>query len=399
MTRLTVSKFGTPGFIQDVAEYAIAPQAFNEVRNARFNSSGAQTFGGEVEVMSQAPISPLWLKAFPPLDSPIWLHADQQRVYAFDGNHNEITRLSGLYSGDIKERWHGEVLNEIGILNNTVDVPQMWTDFDASQRLVDLANWPANLRSKFLRPWKNFLFAGNLTEVGGPNAGARPFSVRWSDAAPAGEVPGSWNDADPTTLCGEVDIAATDDYLVDAKEFGRRMIVYKAKTAWAFDYIWPNNDVFAFDKILSKGLLTRDCVQDFPKGHFCVGLDDIYVHTGTENSDVSLVEARLRDWIFNQIDSSNFNYCYTYQQPRRSEIAFAFPEAGETYPTLALVWNWVTNGIGVRDLHRSPFIHPGAILVSVDDDIWGSDIVETFNLITDAGDALITSGGDHIVWS
>jgi hypothetical protein len=320
-------------------------------------------------------------------------------VYAYDGNHNDITRISGIYSGSLSERWHGEVLNGIGVLNNTVDVPQMWTDFDASQKLENLANWPPDLRAKFLRPWKNFLFAGNLTQVGGAGAGPRPFSVRWSQPAAPGTIPDSWDIANPAKQCGERDLAETDDYVVDAKELGSQMIVYKQKSAHAFNYIYPNPSVFASRSILSKGILTRDCVQKFPKGHFCVGLNDIYIHTGAENSDVSIVETRLREWIFNQIDSSNYFYCYTYMQEKKSEICFAFPEAGETYPNVALVWNWVTNSIGVRDLHHSPFIYPGAILVSVDDDIWGSDNVETFRLTTEAGDPLITDGGDHIVWS
>jgi hypothetical protein len=289
----------------------------------------------------------------------------------------------------------GEVLNGIAVLNNTVDVPQMWTDFDASQRLETLANWPDTLRCKFLRPWKNFLFAGNLTD----NGVARPFSVRWSDAAAPGTAPSSWDPADPTKLTGERDIAESDDSLIDAKEMGNIMVVYKQKSVYAFYYIYPNNDIFAHDKLFGKGVLGRDCIQEFPKGHAVFGLDDIYIHNGTKGSAESIVEAKLRNWIFNQIDSSNFFNCFTYAQPRRNEIAFAFPEAGETLPTLALVWNWVTNGIGVRDLHKSPFIYPGAILVDVDDDIWGFDVVETNRLITNAGEPLVTEGGNHLIWS
>jgi len=393
--RVTVSKLGAPGFVRDVAEYAIAPQAFNEVRNARFNSSGIATFGGEVEVMSQAPFAPLWLRPFPPIEAPLWVYADTQHVFVYDGDHHQITRNSGPYSGNVNERWHGEVLNGIGIFNNTVDVPQMWLDFDASQKLADLANWPGTLRCKFLRPWKNFLFAGYLTDSGVE----KPFRIRWSDPAFPGTVPSSWAIDDPTKQSGEKDLAETDDYVVDGKELGNYFIVYKQKSAYAFYYIWPNNDVFAHEKILSKGILHRDCVQDFPRGHFVVGVDDIYVHTGQKNSNESIVEARLRDWVFNQIDSSNYRNCYTFQHPRRNEIFFAFPEAGETYPTIALVWNWVTNGIGVRDLHGSPFIHPGPILVSVEEDIWGEDFVETFFLVTHGGDPLVTSGGDNLIWS
>jgi hypothetical protein len=400
MTRLTVSKFGSPGFIKDVAPYAIAPQAFDEVRNVRFNSTGAQTFGGEVEVMSQAPTNPLWLKAFPPIDTPLWVYADNQQVYAYDGNHNQITRTAGPYSGNITERWHAEVLNGVGFFNNTIDVPQVWADFDASQKLIDYQEWPAELRCKFLRPFKNFLFAGNLTKISGPQTGNFPFTLRWSDAAAPGTIPGSWDIADPTKLCGEVDIADTDDYLVDGLRLSNQFIAYKQKSAYGFYYAGlPDVFVGADNRLFDKGILARDCVQEWPKGHFVAGLDDIYVHNGVKGSAQSIVEAQLRDWVFSQIDATNFFYCYTYKHARRNEIVFAFPEAGETYPTLGLVWNWVTGGVGVRDLHRSPFIYPGPILVSVDDDIWGEDIVNTFYLITENHDRLVTAGGDPLVWS
>jgi hypothetical protein len=402
MTRLTVSRFGAPGFVKDVAEYAIAPQAFNEVRNARFNSNGVETFPGEIEVMSQAAEPPVWLRPFPPIEQPLWMYSSLQRVYVYDGTHQEITRLSGIYSGNALERPHGEVFNGIGVWNNTIDVPQMWADFDASQRLQDLSNWPATLRCKFLRPYGNFLVAGHLTDAGQ----VKPFRIRWSNAADPGTVPNSWALNDPTSLSGEKDLATTDDYIVDGLELGTLFMIYKQKSVYYMNLIYPNPDVFATGLVIPhKGILTRDCVQKFPAvgdrpgGHAVFGVDDIYAHTGARNSEVSLVEARLRNWIFNQIDSSNYMFCYTYIHQRRNEIGFCFPEAGETYPTLALVWNWVTNGIGVRDLHRSPFIYPGPILVSVEDDIWGEDTVETFNLITNNGDALVTQGLDNLIWS
>jgi len=400
MTRLTVSKFSSPGFVKDVAPYAVAPQAFDEVHNVRFNSTGAQTFGGEVEVMSQAPFTPLWLKAFPPIDTPLWVYANEHQVYAYDGNHNQITRTSGPYSGSPVERWHAEVLNGIGVFNNTIDVPQMWTDFDASQKLQDLSTWPAELRCKFLRTFKNFLIAGNLTKITGPQIGNFPFTLRWSDAAAPGTIPSSWDISDPTKFAGEVDIADTDDYLIDGLKLGNQFIVYKQKSAYGFSYVGPPDILVGADnRLFNKGILARDCVQEFPFGHFVVGIDDIYVHNGTKGSATSIVEAQLRDWIFSQIDATNFFYCYTYAHPRRNELVFAFPEAGETYPTIGLVWNWVTKGIGVRDLHRSPFIYPGPVLVAVDDDIWGFDNVETFYLITEGNDRLVTADGDPLVWS
>jgi hypothetical protein len=399
MTKLTISKFGAPGFVKDIAEYAVAPQAFNEVRNVRFNLTGAQAFAGETEVMSQAPITPKWLKVFPPVDAPLWVYGDESKMYAYDGVHNEITRVSSTYTGSPQQRWQGEVLNGLGIFNNSADVPQLWSDFDASQKLVDLPNWPSTLRARFVRPWKNFLIAGYLTDTGVE----KPYRVRWSDAAPPGTYPSSWALNDPTVFSGEKDIAETDDYIVDGLALSNLFIVYKQKSVYFMQFI-DRPDVFAHDKLFGKGLLWRDCVQEFPAygnnpvGHFVIGIDDAYVHTGARNSERSILEGTLRNWVFNQIDATNYFYCYTMANHRRSELYFCFPEAGETYPTLALVYNYVTQGVGVRDLFRSPFIYSGPILVAQDDDIWGVDADADFDLLTEDGETIDCEDGADLNW-
>lgn len=362
---LPVSKLGTPGLVKDTAEYVIMPQAFTEVQNVRFGASGAKTFWGDKLAMTQAPITPLWLKVFPPLGDPIWVYGNETKMYAFDTTHHEITRVSGNYAGNVGERWQGEVLNELGFFNNAVDIPQAWPALDATIKLIDLPNWPATLRCKALRPHGNFLFALHTIEAGT----ARPFRVRWSDAAEPGTVPASWALNDPTFLSGEFDIADTSDYVVDGKTLGATFIVYKQKSAHSLRFIYPNNDVWGRTQLFDKGVLWRDCVQEFPGGHAVFGLDDIYIHSGAINSAQSVVEGTLREWVFQQIGAENYFNCYTAKWSK-NEIAFCFPEAGEIYPNLALVWNWVTGGMGVRDLAGSPFIYPGPVLSNPEDEIW-----------------------------
>ena len=389
MQRVKIAGFQKPGLIQDTAQFDIMPEAWDEVRNVRFNTIGATSFAGHSSVMSPAPITPLWLKVFPPVANPLWVYAGLTKVYVFDNTHVDITRVSGDYAAVANERWQGEVLNGVGFFNNTVDVPQMWVDFDPSQRLADLTNWPANLRCKFLRPHKNFLIAGYLIEAGNE----RPFRIRWSDATEPGTIPSSWALDDPTKDSGEKDIAETSDYLVDGLTLGELFIVYKQRSVFAMQYI-GRPDIFAHYPIIQgKGALCRDCIQPFPGGHFAAGIDDIYIHNGQKGSEQSVVEARVRSWVFNQIDAANFFNCYTVNYERRDEVWFCFPEAGETYPTIALVWNRITNGIGIRDLPHVPFMYPGPILVNADDEIWGDD-TETFYRITEAGDFRTTEIDD-----
>jgi len=382
---LTVSEFGNPGFVADKASFTNTPQAWDEVKNFRFNSLGAQSFLGEAAVMSSAGFEPLWLKAFPPVEAPIWLYGGLERVFALRGGHNDITRVSGLYTGDIRERWQGEVLNGVGLLNNVLDVPQVWPDFDPSERLIDLPGWPVGFRCKALRTFKNFAIAIYMIE----NGNERPYRVRWSDAAPPGVIPSGWALNDPASFAGEKDISETSDYLVDGLQLGELFILYKQKSTYAMQFV-DKPDVFAHWRILGdgRGLLWRDCVQEFPGGHFVAGIDDLYIHTGARDSSVSIVEAKLRNWIFNQIDSSNFFNCFTVNYTRKSEIWFCFPEAGAIYATIAIIWNRITGGIGVRDLRNTPFIYPGPIEVDPEGRIWGGvdSPVLTGNLVGTTGE-------------
>jgi hypothetical protein len=365
---IKLANFGAPGFVKDVAEYDSVPEAWNEVKNIRFTSIGAQTIPGHQSVLSPGEVQPLWLRVFPPIDRPIWVYGGLQKLYAFDGSHNDITRLSGNYNGEVDQRWQGEVFQGIGIFNNVLDIPQAWLSFDAGVKLVDLANWPSTLRCRALRSFKNFLIAMYMIEGGNE----RPYRVRWSHPADPGTIPSSWAINDPTKDSGEFDIADTDDYIVDGMRLGDLFMVYKQKTVYSMQFI-GGNFIFSEDAVLaSRGLLWRDCVQSFSGGHFVAGIDDLYIHSGQRGSDRSIVEAQLRNWIFNQIDASNFFNCYTVKYVRQNEYWFCFPEAGETYPTIAVIWNSITGGIGIRDIPKSPFIYPGPVDVSGGSPkIWG----------------------------
>lgn len=396
MARVKIAGLGGPGFVQDTQDYDIPPEAFTEVRNVRFNPKGAVTVGGHKAVMSPAAFNPLWLRVFPPIENPLWVYAGLTNVVAYNGGHVDITRESGPYTAITNQRWTGEVLNGIGIFNNTVDVPQMWSRFDASVKLVDLPNWPANLRTRSLRTFKNFLIA-LYTEEDGQD---RPFRFRWSHPAAPGNYPASWELGNPVYDSGEKDIAETEDYLVDGLRLGDLFIIYKQRSVYAAQYVGRPNIFAHWPIIPNKGLLWRDCVQSFQRGHFVVGIDDIYVHNGQRGSEVSIVEAQLRDWIFTQVDGSNYFNCYTVNYARRNEIWFCFPEAGGTYPTICLIYNTITGGIGVKDLDHVPFIYPGPVETAVDDDIWDqSPIIEELNarLVSDGFFRFLEDGSTRLL--
>lgn len=369
MPTKTIELLDSPGIIRDTPAHKLPDGAFSDGNNVRFAEEGVQTVGGNLPVLSAASVNPTWLYPFPPIGAPIWVYADANQVFAIDGDtHTEITRASGNYSGLTTERWQASFFNGVAILNNTVDIPQAWTEFDSGTQLVDLPNWDATRRAKSVRGFLNFLIALNMTDSGV----SRPYRIVWSDSADAGTLPGSWDSTDPATDSREFDLAQTPDHLVDCLPMGDVNIVYKENSCWGMRHVGPPF-FFRFWEILSKrGLLQRDCVRNTPIGHIVVTQDDIIVHRGQIESEVSILDKKQRKWLFQSIDPANFRNSFLMADNRRNEAYFCFPEVGETYSNKVLAWNWRHNSIAVRDIPTTPFGVLGPIGDSlIEDFAWG----------------------------
>lgn len=367
----TITNLGAVGTVHDVRPHSLPPEVWTSSRNVRFSENGAETVGGHKQIFGTAPVPPLWVKMFPPTSTPHWVWGNLTSMYVFTGSdHTEITRVSGPYTGTASERWHGGVVSGIGIFNNTVDAPQMWTDFDASQKLEDLSNWPAGFSCKILRPFREFLVAGNLHD--GTNR--LPFRIRWSHPARPGTVPISWDPADPAVDSREFDMALTTDFLVDMLPMGEVNIIYKERSTWGMRFIGAP-DYFRFWPILDEeGLLARDCARSFPRGHLVATQNDIIVHNGQRQSSQSIVDRRVRRSVFNAINPSTFYNSFMVSNFPRKEIWFCYPRAGDEYATMALMWNWESGALGFRDLPEAgvPFSE-GAPIGDTGGDgaIWG----------------------------
>lgn len=367
--RIPVRELMRPGYAVDSDAVSLVPQAFSNVQNARFGFPGAESFAGEEAVFGTPGVAPLWLKVFPPPDAPLWVYAGLTKVYAYDGSvHTDISRtVGGPYTGNTGERWQGEAFQGVGIFNNVLDDPQMWSTFAVGTPLAALSNWPANYKCKALRSWKNFLFALHTKEA----ANWRPYRVRWSHPAVSGTVPASWDITDATKDAGEYDLADTKGYVVDGLALGDQFIVYKTDAVYAFQFIGAPLIFNNVNLAMARGLLWRDCVVNFKGGHFVAGVDDLYVHTGQRGSDESVVEATLRRWVYRQLDQSNYFNCFCMENEPRNEVWFCFPEVGSTYATLALVWNRRTGACGIRQLPSVPFMALGPIIPAPGTETWG----------------------------
>lgn len=369
MAEKVVEVIGSLGIVRDSPAHKITDSAFSDGKNILFGTDGAEVVAGNLPVFSTAPITPIWIQAFPTLIAPKWVYANLTDVYVFDGSsHTEITRISGDYAAVATERWQGSTFNGVGILNNTIDIPQAWTEFDPATKLVNLPNWPATRRAKSIRPFKNFLVALNLTD----SSVHRPYRILWSDSAVPGSVPGSWDSTDPATDSREFDLAQTPDHLVDQLELGEINIIYKETSTWGMRFIGPPN-FFAFWRILSnRGILTRDCVVSTPVGHVVVTQDDIIVHLGQTEQATSIIDKVLRKYIFSSIDPTSFYNSFLLSDVKKNEVYFFYPEVGQTYANKVLIWNWVDKSRALRDVPLTPFAAIGPVGDSLIEDVeWG----------------------------
>jgi hypothetical protein len=125
-------------------------------------------------------------------------------------------------------------------------------------------------------------------------------------------------------------------------------IVYKQDSYYSLNFV-GGNDIFRITRLENQfGILAQNCAAPFPNGHIVLGNGEVYVHNG--GAARPILTGRMRDWLFNQIDSINFRACFVTTNPKKNEAWICFPEVGKTTCSKALVWNWQADAFGVRDL-------------------------------------------------
>lgn len=352
---------GSVGLVTDPYEQDVPANAWSTIMNARFGDKGARSFLGHTLVMEDAPalsITPLWVQFFPYDSDPRWMYADNNKMFVFeDETHSEITNTGGDYNAT--ERWQGNIFNGLGIFNSAGDPPQLWGPIAKATLLVDLTNWPANFLCRFIKPFKNFLIAGNIFDA----SVQRPFRVLWSHPADPGTVPSSWDVSDATVDAGQFDLGKTSDEVVDGLDLGDLFIVYRENSVYAMQLTGTSFVFRNFNLELGGGILWKDCVQPFPGGHVVASQDDLYIHTGARGSYTSALTGRVRKWVVANRDTDNYKNSFLVTNRPEKEIWYCFPEVGHTFASIAVVWNWIDGQVGLRELPEVPFADAGPVVI------------------------------------
>lgn len=361
---------GKLGIIRDIPVEELPPGAWSAGENVRFQDGKIQRSPGSTAVFGSLSTSaPRWVMPVHTNTSVLWVYSSGANLFATDGaSHATVTRVSGgTYSSTDATLWTGEMFAGIPVITNGVDVPQYWASPGLGTDFANLANWPASTFCKAIKPYKNFLVALNVIKSGTSYGNL----VKWSAPASPGAVPSSWDETNPATLAGEVELNDTSPgFLQDALGLRDSLILYKDNAVWGMQFIGGAN-IFRFYPIFSStGILSNHCVKAIRKGtmHFVATGDDIIVHDG-QNID-SILDKRWKRYLRNSISPTQYDRSFCLVNHANDEAWFCYA-SNSTWPNMAIVWNWVDNTLSTRSLEETSFIDTGP--VAGGGDSWDTD--------------------------
>lgn len=369
------------GVVRDTPPYMLPPEAWTTALNMRMQDDGVISLLGWEQVFGTPGVAPHFLMPVRTASTTFWLYTSLLKAYGYDGTtHTDITRtVGGNYTASNTREWNGCILGGIPLVNNGADVPQQWATVALATPLTALTNWPATLRAKVLRNFGPYLVALNLTDTGV----ARPHRLRWSHPADPGSVPSSWDVTDPTHDAGEQDLSDSKaGVIVEGLALGGTFFIYKEMSTWKMRAVGGRKIMDLGDAawLPDTGILAPRCVVSAKKGtiHVVATQDDIIWHNG--NTVQSILSKRYRRTLFNDIDTTNYQNCFMYEDPEYNEVVFCYPSSGATNPNKAVILNYTNegwaitemDGINFRNAAIGPIESPTSTLWSDRSDAWDS---------------------------
>lgn len=382
--KIPISDLASVGLRADEPPTEIPLQAWTDVRNMRFKDGAVEKLLGHAEQLGAPNTPPRWLLSASQGGTAFWLYASDTKVGATDGAvHADITRTSANYTVSPTSGWTGYIIEDIPVINNGIDVPQMWKKPALSQKLADLSGWPSGVTCNALRGLKRYLIALDVNK-----SGVRfPTLIKWSHQAPTGDVPTSWDENRDDIDAAEYSLPGEGGFLVDGQELRDVLMLYKEYETWQMQYV-GGIDIFRFTRVFqSVGAIARRCVVEFFSGkHLVFTGDDIVLHDGHQAK--SLASKRIRTLVANTMDPKNFSAAFVVVDYASNEVWVCIPEVGSTTCTLAFIWNWLQDTWAVRALPQVLYASNGIVNPQ--------SVGETWDGATGVWDSFTKAWGDRV---
>jgi hypothetical protein len=345
---INVEQAGRYGIVRDPRPHALPEEAWSSGLNVRFRDGYAEKFSGQKEIYSSPPINPYFVLPTIDLLNQYWILAGTSAIYVHDGSTYTNLSRAGGYNMTASGKWTGGYLAGLAFLNNPADHPQYW-NLDTAGDFADLPNWEVGeetIRCRVMRPFLNQLIIGDVLV----DSTRYPTLVKWSAVADPGTVPGSWDVSSTTEQTGQTDLADTPGFVIDMAPMGRSNMVYKEDAVVAMTYV-GRTFVYEFEW-LSKifGLFSQNCVvqQGSLLRQIAFGYDDVVAVEGRNIR--SILDTKNRRWLYNNIDVDNQYNSFVVSNEQQKETWVCFPANGDTWCTMAMVYDWTSESWGVREL-------------------------------------------------
>ncbi len=341
-----LSEIRPESLVEDIPPAEVPPQFWTTESNFNSRLSYARRVSGLSQFFLNWTDEALNLSNVFSATLNFWTVMGKTTIQVIDqsGNVSDIT--PAVYVGPIlPAEATTTIINGFPIFNFRQNPPAFW-DLNTSNIAAPLTGWPANTVARSIRTFSNFLFALNLTESGQEF----PTKLRWSNAAEPGTIPTEW-DATATNNAGDASLADTAGGIVDAAALRGQFVIYKQHATYLANFV-GGSFVFTFRKFLTtSGIMARNCVTEAMGQHVVMTDGDVILHDGQNIR--SLVDEKLRRFIFLQIDPVNFVNSFVFNYRAAKEVWICFPTQGFIEPNVAVVWDYAHDQLSIRELSET----------------------------------------------
>ena len=355
------------GLVKDSNAFTLADNEWSDVSNVRFRNRAVSKIAGEKTLLDvdNTPRHSVFLnghstgKFYYYIDSS----GNTHRVNA-SGTESEVTKgISGTKSSlatgvtyQMSPVQGGYTL----LVNDGDSTPQFITSVGTGNKTTELTDIPGwdysdafeNVKAGVIRPFKYVLVAGNITQTDSSdnsiqrNAG----TIRVSNQAAAGALP-TWD-----TSLGSADTSdefelSENGEIKEMVSLGDNLMIFTNDDIYGLTLTNSTTSPVRVSKQLSgRGILSTDCAVEFFGRLFVVGNEDIYIFQGGAATQ-SISDGRVREYFFNNLNSTHFDNTFTVHNERFDEIWVCFPDTDSSGAcNKALIWNYVYNTWSERDL-------------------------------------------------
>lgn len=381
------------GFVSDVPAHEVGPDFFTLFDNVINRGGFAQRLPASRSVYETAlgvaaPGQLLHAINAESSGTNYWLiFEDDGTAWYIEGSN--ATQMDNSLLSAITDPVHfsSTLLNGVPVISNGSDEPVFWA---GPGNLATLTDWTATESCGFIVAFQYHLFA---LDISGPG-GTFTSQIKWSDAAQPGTIPNSWTAGGGTTA-GDAELSDSPGGLLTAVPLRDALMIYKRSATYQCKFVGGDN-IFNFRKVLAnRGTLTRRSVCDVGGQHVVVTDGDIILSDGANVRSIG--EARVKDWLFNQLDQDNYQNLFCSYNRAQNEVLIGFPSSGNQFCDTGLVYNVELDSFGVRDLSAVTHAPVGVINDTTVSNTWADRTEVWADAVGAWGGSTVSSARDSLV--